>query len=244
MEKVLIWPDTHFPHEDKRKVAQMMKIVKDWKPEHLVFLGDLDDMSSPSRWVEGTPTEYTARVSVTGTATGEFLKEIRDILPDAKIDYFEGNHEVRLTEYVSKNAPALDGLIDIPKLFDLDNLGISFYRYREPPVKLIGDFYVHHGSSVSKHAGQSAKGEADSYGVSGFSGHTHRLGVFHQRFLDGREVSWYECGHLTDPAQHSYNQHYNWQSGYAYAYVDRGRVYPFLSKFIGNTVVHDGKKYS
>lgn len=249
MEKVLFWPDTHFPKHDVRKVNIMLQIVKDWKPENLVFMGDLDDMEAPSRFAEGTPTEWSGRVDITTPVhTKKFLEEVREILPDSNITYFEGNHEVRLTEYIGKNAPALDGLVTMPKILDLDNLGIAWHLYREPPVKMFGsakygNWYVHHGSYVSKYTGDSGRKEAEAYGVSGFSAHTHRLGNFKHRYME-HDVFWYECGHLSDPVQQDYNQWHNWRSGFVYAYLDGGRVYPFEAPFQGNTVVLDGVKYS
>lgn len=249
VNKILLWPDTHFPKHDQRKVTILLDVVKQWVPDTLVFLGDLDDMEAPGRFAEGKPEEWSQRVDVTTNAyTKQFLEEIRDMLPDADIHYFEGNHEVRLTEYVAKNAPALDGHVSLPKILDLDNLGITWHQYKEPPVKMFGSsrhgyWYCHHGSYVSKYTGDSARKEVESYGVSGFSAHTHRLGNFKHRYMD-RDVFWYECGHLSDPVQQDYNQWHNWYPGFVYAFEDGGRVYPFEAPFKGNTVYVDGKKFS
>lgn len=244
-KRVLLWPDTHIPDHDKRKVSVMLKIVKEWQPDRLVFLGDLDDMSAPSRFASGTPEEWKSRLSqTTETETKKFLEDVRSILPDAEIDYFEGNHEARLKGYIEKKAPALDGLVSVPKILDLDNLGIKWYPYQDAPSRVVGDYYVHHGSFVSKYPGQSAQKELEHYGVSGFSGHTHRIGEFHKAMLDGRTLHWYECGHLSDVSKMNYSQHYNWQHGFGYAYVDGKKVFPFTAKFINNTVMIDGQKFS
>lgn len=239
-KKWLLWPDTHIPYHDKRKVNVMLKIVKSWKPDRLTFLGDLDDMKAPSRFAEGTPDEWKDRLAITtDTDTKKFLRDIREMLPNAEIDYFEGNHEARLASYIAKNAPALDGLVTIQKILDLDNLGIKWYPYMDMPTKLESDWYVYHGSTVRGEAGASAKGEAEKFGVNGFSGHTHRLSGYHKAYLD-RFVEWYECGHLMDLKQADYDQHFNWQSGFAFAYVSGRSVWPFLAPFRGNQVYMDG----
>lgn len=242
-KKWFLWPDTHFPHHDKRKVSILLNILKEWQPDRLTFLGDLDDMAAPSRFAEGTPDEWNRRIEVTSYEVTDFLRDVRDILPDAEIDYFEGNHEARLVKYIQKNAPALHGLVTPEKIYDLDNLGINWYPYMDTPTKLMGDFYVYHGTTVRGDAGASAKGEMLSLGVSGFSGHTHRLGRHDITYLD-RHVRWFECGHLMDLKQAEYGQHFNWQHGYAYAYVDGKKTWVNLGEFQGNVTYFDGKRYS
>jgi hypothetical protein len=222
----------------------MLRILKDWNPDRVTFLGDLDDMAAPSRFAEGTPEEWKSRLAVTtDTETKKFLEDFRGILPDAEIDYFEGNHEARLTGYIAKKAPALDGLVSLPRILGLANLGISWYPYEDEPTKIEGNFYVHHGSFISKYPGQSAQKELEHYGVSGFSGHTHRVGEFHKTNLDNRQLSWYECGHLSDISQMKYSQHFNWQHGFGWAIVSGKKVFPFVSKFQGNAVAIDGKVF-
>lgn len=245
MDKWILVPDVHFPVHDKRKVSIVTKIMNDWQPDYITLLGDLDHMNAPSRWVSGTPEEWKERVAVTTeTTTKKWLRELREDHPDAEIVYLEGNHELRLREYIAKNAPALDGLVTMPKILDLDNLGIEYHEYGKPPRKMYAGHYAHHGSYVSKHASESAKKELLAYGVSGFSGHTHRFGEYHKTYLDGRQLSWYECGHLSDPKKQDYNQHHNWQAGFMYAYIHNKKLFPFQAKFDGNVVVFDGIKYS
>lgn len=241
--KWLLWPDTHIPYHNKRHVNLMLKIVKAWKPDRLTFLGDLDDMKAPSRFADGTPDEWKDRLLVTTrTDTYDFLVDIRKMLPEAEIDYFEGNHEARLTSYIAKNAPALDGLVTVPKILDLDNLGINWYPYMDVPTKLEAGYHVYHGSTVRGESGASAKGEAEKFGVSGFSGHTHRLSNYHKTYLD-REIEWYECGHLMDLKKAEYDQHFNWQSGFVYAHVSGNHVWPVEAPIRANKVFVDGRLF-
>jgi hypothetical protein len=164
--------DWHVPKHDKRKVALWFKIMKEWKPDFITVNGDFDDFEAPSRWVSGTPTEYTERVAITTeTVSKKILREIREDHPNAEIDWLDGNHEFRLEDYVAKNAPALVGSITIPKIFDLDNLGIEHQPYGAPPKKKFGGYYVHHGTFISKNAGESVKKEIEHYGVSIIMGH-------------------------------------------------------------------------
>lgn len=240
--KWLVWPDTHFPIHDKRKVGVMLKIVKDWKPDRLTFLGDLDDMQAPSRFASGTPEEWTNRVSVTTELyTKKFLQEIREMLPDADIDYFEGNHEARLTSYIAKKAKALDGLVTMPKILDLDNLGIKWYEYAKPAQHVEAGYYVHHGSKIS--ATGAGKKEMESYQVSGWSGHTHKTASYSMTSLGTGQLNWFECGHLTDISAMDYTQVHDWQHGFGYAHISAGKVFGHVARFDGNVVFLDGVKY-
>lgn len=244
MRKTLLIPDVHFPKENKRQVKVLMRLMRQWEPDHLVFLGDLDDMEAPSRWVQGTPDEWKSRISISSMpTTAKFLADVRDILPDAQIDYMSGNHEARVQKYIETKAPAFDGLITISKLFDLDNLGITFYPYNLPPQKLVGPFYVHHGNVVNKDSSFTAKGELRANGVSGITAHTHRLGVYHETRLDGTVVSWYEAGHVSNPKKQIYGSaHHNWQSGFMIVYDDGKHYFPSTVPFPhnGNDCVVDG----
>lgn len=245
-QKWLVWPDTHIPYHDKRKVKVMLDIVKKWQPDRITLLGDLDDMKAPSRFASGTPDEWTDRVDITTeTHTKKFVVELRDTAGnETEIDYFEGNHEVRLPNYIAKNAKALHGLVTLPKILDLDNLGIKWYTYEDPAQEIYKGWYVHHGSKVSKHSSYSAQAELNSYFVNGFSGHTHRLGRYHFNSEGTGQLVWMECGHLSDVSKQKYTQVHNWQHGFAYAYVDRGKVHPQQVQFVGNTCYLDGVKFT
>lgn len=237
----VILTDLQIPYHDKRKLTATMKFLKQWKPDHITLLGDIDHMESVGRWVEGTPEEWKQRVVVTTeTDTKKWLRELRQDHIDAQIDFKGGNHEARLEDYVSKKAAALDGLVTIPRVLDLPNLGIPYRPYSEPPEKMYGKYYVHHGTYVSKHASDSAQKELEHYGVSGFTGHSHRHGYYSSARLDGTIDEWWECGHLSDPKKQEYSQHHNWQAGFMLAYVYRNKVYPVPVKFEGHRARADG----
>lgn len=239
-ERWLLWPDTHFPKEDKRKVSIMLKVLEEWKPTRLSFLGDLDDMDGPSRFSKGTKSEVENSVLYSSSKVKNFLHKVREILPDSEIDYFMGNHEERWNAYIDTSAPAAADLITFDDLYDLSNLGINWWNYSNEPVKIFGDYHIHHGLSISRHSGQSAMKEHETFGVSGFSGHTHRLGLFTKTDMKGIH-EWYECGHLVDVKQMDYVVTPNWQPGFAIAHISGNKVLPRLVKFVGNKCEVDGR---
>lgn len=244
LHKWFIVPDLHIPHHDRKKWAIVKRIIEDWQPNTLSLIGDFDDAAGPSRWSKDTTEEVEARLSKVTKEVNDELAVLRAMVPDARMTWNLGNHEQRWMDYVSKNAKVLDGWFSWDKIYDVEKLGIELYEYGAPPVKMYGGFYLHHGSVVTKHTGQSAKGEMDTYGVSGFSGHTHRAGSFAKTDMTGTKF-WLEVGHLLDINQVTYTAAPNWQHAFAYAYVDKksNKVYPFISYFQGNSVVFEGNLY-
>lgn len=240
--KWLLWPDTHFPKEDKKKVSTMLDVVREWKPNHVTFLGDLDDMEGPSRFAKGTKSEVEQSVKKSSSKVKNFLHTVRGILPGAKLDYFMGNHEERWNVYIDTSAPAAADLVTFNELYDLKTLGIEWWNYNQEPVKMYGDYHVHHGITVSRHSGQSAMKELDNFGVSGFSAHVHRLGYYTKTDMRGIH-EWYECGHVSDSKQMDYVVSPNWQPGFAIAHVHGNKVFPQLVKFVGNQCIVDGKVF-
>lgn len=244
MEKWAIINDWHLPKHDKRKVALWLKIMREWKPDHITILGDFDDFEAPGRWVKGTPTEFTERVAITTeTVSTKALKEIREDHPDANIDWLDGNHEFRLEDYIAKSAPALVGAVTIERIFDLANLGIEYQSYKEPPKKKFGGYYVHHGTLLGQNAGDSVRKECSHYGVSMIMGHTHRLGNHRKSYYDGRIERGWEAGHMTNVKLMDYMPHQNWQHGFLTGYIEGDKCFIQESEFQGNTVYMDGRKF-
>jgi metallophosphoesterase superfamily enzyme len=245
VEKWAIINDWHIPKHDKRKVALWLKLMKKWKPDHITINGDFDDMEAPSRWTAGTPSEYTERISITTqTEAVKILNQIRADHPNANMDWLDGNHENRIYDYVAKNAPALVDYITIPSIFGLENLGIEYQKYGEPPKKKFGDMYIHHGQKISSNAGESVRKEMDHYGVSMIIGHTHRIGSYNVAYYDGRKLKGYEGGHMTDVSKMDYAPFHNWQSGFLAGYVDGDKCWIDICQFEDNDVIFEGKKYS
>lgn len=243
LTKIMFWPDSHFPKEDKPKIKATLAFVKAWQPERLVFLGDLDDMEAPSRFSRGLAEEWAQRLSVTSKATSRFLEQVRAELPDTEIELFFGNHEHRLIKYVHEKAPALEDTVTYETIYPLKRLGIKWYHYDSAPVEFAKGWYFHHGEKISRHSAYTPKAHFDSWGGNGFHGHTHRLGAYYKTELQG-QYQWFECGHLSSVPKQTYVNNPNWQHGFGYAYIDGSKVYPYLAAFQGNSVVVEGRKFT
>jgi predicted phosphodiesterase len=177
---MVIIPDTHLPYEDKRAYNIMLQAVKALQPDIIVILGDYLDCKAVTG--HGLKPKERALMLQDELAYGaEKIRELRKIAPKAQIFYIEGNHEFRIDRYVTKNAPALDGLFSVAKELDLDNLDIQVVRY--------GDFlridhlcFTHDlgraGENAHRHARKKVHGNI-------VIGHTHRMGIEYEGSLKG-----------------------------------------------------------
>jgi len=176
--KVIILPDIHFPHHDKKALSVVEKYLADEVWDEWICLGDLLDFSQISsfnktalRKIEGE----TLRADY--DLAGEFLdrhqKLVRKRNRKAKFTLIEGNHEYRCEKYIDEH-PQLRGLLEVEHGLKLKERGIKWVRnWSKGEMHTIGKAMFAHGLYVGVN---HAKKMLDTYGSSGKSiiyGHTH-----------------------------------------------------------------------
>jgi hypothetical protein len=137
-------------------------------------------------------------------------------LPNAAIDETEGNHDYRIKTYIETNAPGLASLraLDMASLCSYQELDIRWHPGHG--FRLRPEFLVKHGTIVRQDAGSTAKAELLLNGISGISGHVHRLATYTKNGYVRR--SWTEQGCLCrlDPPYITGGA--NWEQGIAVGY--------------------------
>lgn len=238
--------DIHFPKHDPRTVDLFLKVLKWWQPDAIDFAGDLDDAECSGRWVEGTPAESVSIKSGAGEVK-EFLSQVSYICKKANDKHFHGgNHDYyRHKKYLEKNAPNTLEYITPDSLYGLENSGFEWHDYELPPVKRLGGLFVHHGESISKHAGESVRNDVQNHMVSLIRGHSHRAGSYYRTYpLAGLEIEGYEIGHMTDTNQHTYQTTFDWQQAFAAIHVDGDVAHVNIIRIKDYTCFVDGRKFS
>jgi len=173
------------------------------------------------------------------------LQNLKKASPESKLIFHEGNHESRLHKYKWKN-PELSTLraFSVRSLLDLDKYCDEYYSYDEPYVWK-ETFIITHGSIVRKHSGQSAKGEIESWGLSGISGHVHRGGCYHKTDRLG-DKAWYEnfCMCKREKAEYI-NGIPNWQHGFSIIFfkTKTKRFYVQQVPIINKGFIYNGHQY-
>jgi hypothetical protein len=227
---------------DERAMSAVEQFLLAWKPDQVFFNGDMIDAAQISKFDKELHDVEGFEQDVMGVRA--MFGKHRQMFPDAKFHYLLGNHEERLERYLRQNAQALRWLSDLTyyKLFDAERFKITIYPYRERVEIIPGVLEVTHGDKVAQKSGYTAQRMMEA-GISGVSGHVHRLGQVFKTDRRGT-VTWLEGGCLCrlDP---EYAISPNWQQGIVVAYIDRPnkRFHLDLVPVINGRIVYAGDTY-
>lgn len=248
----VIISDTQCPYEDKRALRAVIDFIGQYQPDEVIHIGDVVDFPQPSRWTKGTREEFEGSVFKDAQYTVKNLIEPLRAVYSGPIGFFEGNHDLRPREYLSKYAPALSET----EAFDMATL-LEFEKYN---ITQLPDFYYfapgwvathgHRGNIRINTQGSSALAAARKMNKSVVMGHTHRLGVLSDcGGVDGnlhKNLTGFEVGNLMDmkKAQYLKGSTANWQQGFGIIHVSGNHVQPVSVRITNRKFVVDGQVYS
>jgi hypothetical protein len=179
----------------------------------------------------------------------EFYTQVRKQHPNADIHASLGNHEMRVFSYLDRKAPEIIKEVTPEFLWGLDNLGITWRMYKEPPLERFAGIHVHHGDTTTS-TGLAVKNDIENYGISLVRGHDHRGGVVYKSYpMTGRSLAGMGTGHLCDPSAYGLQYTINpaWEQGFGIAHVVDGKAHlqfiPIRGTADGLVCVLDGKVF-
>lgn len=222
----IIYGDTHGQFIDPEAEAILFGVVRDFRPDVLVHVGDAVDCYSISDYDRDPLRKETLQDEI--DEARRHLARARAVHSGAFF-LLEGNHEDRLRRAIWRAEGPVRELMQLreiqraiswPTLLQLDPLGVEFVPLTEQPKRdIFPKFILKHGEVVRKWGARSAQGEWERYGKSGASGHVHRLGLFFHRDWNGNHV-WAETGCLCrlDP---DYVRDPDWQQGFVVVSFER-----------------------
>ena len=218
-KKAVILPDIHVPDHDMNAILPILRFIKDIQPDMIVSLGDFYDFHDVSKFdKDPTKTQSLQKEIDEGK---KLWKAIKACAPKAELYLLTGNHEQRLHKYLLRN----------PELYSLSSLKLeNILELKEYGVKIIPvnkDLFLNKnlllthgaqadGGKLSTKSGYTANANLLKKGVSGISGHSHRLGASFKTDYTGTKA-WYEAGCLSklDP---EYTKRPDWQHGFIVAH--------------------------
>lgn len=225
--------DCHHPYMDKAAFRAFRQALRSADSPGVIILGDFLDCTPFSKY----PKSLAERSS--------WKKEIAeanaclDVLCDEAdpVHFVHGNHEDRLTSYITKNAPELEG--GVPSVGDVlrfEDRGIEDHgRYFELPKH---NLILTHGTLVRKHSAFSAKAMQEKTGGSIIMGHTHRLGSFFYTDWSGTYRA-YENGCMCRMDLPWLKDKPNWQQGFSVVHLDSGGKFDVEQHFIQKGKTYD-----
>jgi len=207
MEIILKMSDIHVPYHDEKALNVTLKLAKHIQPKILI-LDEVVDFYSISKYNKDPNRKMALQDDL--DLAHEIRTKIRKTLPKTKIIELESNHNKRLEKYLNSRAEELKNLrcLKIEKLMRLSELDIS---YKEDFI--FRDVLFKHGDKIRPDSSYTAKAEFLQEGMSGASGHTHRLGM-HFKTQRGGKYVWLEGGCLCQTTDIEFIEGTaNWQQG-------------------------------
>lgn len=123
--KVFVLSDTHFPFQNKQALKKALDIIAKEKPDVVLQVGDVLDAYVFSNYSKKTSVTIKNDVVLGIKQAADMWKNIKSLVPKAKLYQLIGNHDVRLNKRIMER---------IPELAELYN-GLSLLEF--PGVKLL-----------------------------------------------------------------------------------------------------------
>lgn len=253
VKTTLIIPDVQFPYHDKLALKKLIQVAADEQPHQIVQIGDGIDFPQVSQWSKGTAGEYvdTLQEHVDGFRD-DVLVQLRESAPNADIVWLEGNHDLRIRDFIRKYAAPLGYLraLEPVSLFGLDELSVSYER---GPLRIGTNTYAIHGHESGGYCSSASAWDnkfTKRYGSdkSFVFGHTHQPFLITRSFGYGGKVSprfTLNAGSIMDPVAATYVKDgaVSWQMSFALLRDDGKRVYPELITMVDRGFYLNGRKY-
>jgi hypothetical protein len=251
--------DLQIPYHDKRALDLFMRVMKSWRPQAIDVVGDIDDQLEYSSFSDGTTDEFFNQLKkeednnplpfIKKNADGakEFYAALRAQHKRADIHASLGNHDIRIFKYIDKKAPDFKSDITPDFLWGLDNVGISYRMYSEPPLQRFAGIHVHHGATTTA-TGLAVRSDIETYNISLVRGHDHRGGVVYKSYPMTQQVlKGMGTGHMCDPKQYGlqYTINPSWELGFGIAHVENDTAHlQFIPITPEYTCIVDGKLFA
>lgn len=226
--KILFLSDIHIPYHDR--AALEIAITANADCDTIFLNGDIFDVCALS-FHERDP-EQRARFSDEIEETKAFLKALREFFPKAEIFFNEGNHELRLPRYISRNSPEMYNLeaLEVKNILKLDMFNIEYL-----PTKtkvFVGKLPVLHGHEYRGGGGvMVGRTMFLKTGTSVILGHFHRTNDYLFRNLKNETQGVFAVGCLCDLSPEWLLEN-NWNHGYAVVHLSNNGSFKVENRMI------------
>jgi predicted phosphodiesterase len=248
----VILPDIQYPFHDALVLSKIVKVIEDLQPDAIFQIGDAIDFPQVSRWTKGTAGEYAPTLQKHIDGFKGVLGELREAAPNARITWLEGNHDLRLRDFVQQYAAPLTTLdaLSHENLFDLASHDVS---YTKGPVRVATNTYAVHGHespgySSTPQAWENKFNKRYGSEKSIIFGHTHQPFLLTRAYgFDGKVTPRFtmNVGSIMDPTHAKYvkDGSVSWVMSFALLRDDGKRVYPELITMVDRGFYVNGVKY-
>lgn len=245
--KVIAIPDIQAPRHDPVAVDTAIRIVKGEKPDVVIYIGDVADLKSVSKYKDKSWEEAAITADVEIKAANEILDRFDKVIPPkANKVFLEGNHDRRLSLWFIQNAAKLGPNYygnDIPSQLHLADRECQYVPTERQPYRIGKLGFVHGWYANKYHANKTVQ----MAGQNLLYGHTHDYQVYTGPHLEKEAPRIaMSMGCLCDFRQpYLDSRANNWIHGVGIIYIDveSGRFWPYFCPIINGESVINGKVY-
>ena len=177
--RLAIASDIHYPYQDNRAEGLFLSILPDLNLDGLMILGDAVDFEPISRFVTHPHHKLDLKPQI--QIARKHFATIRKTLPNQRIWYKAGNHELRLETYLYTRAPELVEMdaLTVPELMRLKELDIEWVPW-EKDFK-VGKIHLTHGDEFRVGSTYPARNTYLKVATNMMVGHHHRKDEYTHR---------------------------------------------------------------
>ena len=248
-QTVVVCNDVHDVECDPFWRRVFLDAIRRICPEKLILNGDIFDLPEFGKYgVDPREWDVVGRIKW----VHEWLREIREVCPEAEIVFVEGNHEFRLLRHLTEATPALKVVLSdlhgftVSKLLGLDEFEVNYvarmdlkaFTERDVKEELRKNYHVMWGCLMAHHFP-----EGKEMGVPGMNGHHHKFKAEAMYTNEFGASYWWQvgCGHRRAA---SYCAGEKWGMGFMVVHVDTvGRKVVFEPVEVRDYAVLGGKWY-
>lgn len=252
MTTTIVLPDIQYPYHDELALSKIIKVIEKVQPDAIFQIGDAIDFPQVSRWSKGTAGEYAPTLQLHIEGFKGVLRRLREAAPDSKITWLEGNHDLRIKDFIKQYAAPLATLdaLTMDSLFDLTNIDVSYIK---GPVRVGTNTYAVHGHESGGYSAQPQAWDLKfirRYGSDKniIFGHTHQPYLVTRAYgFDGKVSPRFtmNVGSIMDPTHATYVKDgaVSWQMSFAVLRDDGKRVFPELITMVDRKFYFEGVRY-
>jgi predicted phosphodiesterase len=127
-KKIVVLPDIHYPMHIN--LSAIEKFLVDYKPDVLIYLGDLMDLDYLSRFQKENKLIIGNNLRREYNEVIKLIEKHRSFSGAEEVYYIEGNHEYRVQKFL-ESYPAGTGFIEIPVAMGLKERGIKWVELND-----------------------------------------------------------------------------------------------------------------
>lgn len=224
-QTIMVITDLHDEDLDPFVRRVFIDTVKRAQPDIICIGGDGFDLPEFGKYsVDPRTWDVVGKIK----AFHDFAEELREVAPDAQIDFIEGNHEYRLLRHLAEASPAIRAVLSdlhgwtVGKLLGLDKYEIRYVARGDLAAWTKGDirkeiaknYEVYFDTLLVDHFPSGIR-----RGLPGINGHHHKFEArsFYSQLRGPALWMQLGCGHRRAA---EYCDGHHWNMGFAVCHVD------------------------